>query len=328
MIVVISRNKNNIIEKNEIKANDPIPSNTIWVDLINPNPQEEKYIEKILNIEAPTEEEMDKFEVISPFYKEKGVEYMTVTIMDKACGNYPDSTAITFILTNKYLITTRYDKPQSLDYMNSWIVRNKSKTFSSEYVLTTIIDFIVNCCADILEEVGNEIDNLLKVVFEKPTDKKKNSSELYNDIIRRIGCTGTIISKNRESLISLNRTIIYFSQIDNAKYMNNKDSRLRIKHISREISSLSEYANFLSQRNSFLLDATLGMISVEQNIIIKVFTVAAAIFMPPTVIASIYGMNFKFMPGLSYDFGYLYALAFIIISALAPYLYFKRKGWL
>lgn len=328
MIVVISRNKNKVIEKKEIKANDPIPDNTIWIDLINPEPQEEKYIEKILNIEAPTEEEMDKFEVISPFYMEKDVEYMTVTIMDKACEDYPDSTAITFILTKKYLITTRYDKPKSFDYMNSWIIRNKSKTFTPEYVLTTIIDFVVNCCADILEEVGNEIDNLLKVVFEKPIDKKKNSSEFYNDIIRKIGHTGTIISKNRESLVSLNRMIIYFSQIDNAKYMNKKDSRLRIKHISRELSSLSEYANFLSQRNGFLLDATLGMISVEQNIIIKVFTVAAAIIMPPTLIATIYGMNFRFMPELKWHFGYPLSIILIIITGIIPYLYFKRKGWL
>ena len=328
MIVVISKNENKVIERREIKINDPLPDNTIWIDLIEPEPSEEKYIEKILSIEAPTEEEMDKFEVIRPFYMENDVEYMTVTIMDKACEDYPDSTAITFIMTKKYLITTRYDKPKSFDYLNSWINRNKNKIYTPEYVLTTIIDFVVNCCADILEEVGNDIDCLLKVVFEKPIDRKKNSSEFYNDIIRKIGHTGTIISKNRESLVSLSRMIIYFSQIDNARYMNKKDSRLRIKHISREISSLSEYANFLSQRNSFLLDATLGMISVEQNIIIKVFTVAAAIIMPPTLIATIYGMNFKMMPELTWSFGYPLSLILIIISAIIPYLYFKRKGWL
>jgi magnesium transporter len=328
MIVVIYRNKNKVIEKREIKIDDPLPDNTIWIDLIEPEPSEEKYIEKILNIEAPTEEEMDKFEVISPFYMEKDVEYMTVTIMDKACEDYPDSTAITFIMTKEYLVTTRYDKPKSFDYLNSWINRNKEKVFTPEYVLTTIIDFVVNCCADILEEVGNEIDNLLKVVFEKPIDRKKNSSEFYNDIIRRIGSTGTIISKNRESLVSLNRMIIYFSQIDNARYMNKKDSRLRIKNISREISSLGEYANFLSQRNSFLLDATLGMISVEQNLIIKAFTIAAAVLMPPTLIASIYGMNFDHMPELSFKYGYPLALVLIFITGITPYLYFKRKGWL
>ena len=328
MIVVLSQNKDAGIRKKEIKVNDTLPDNTVWIDLIEPKLEEERYIEKILNIEAPTEEEMDKFEITSPFYVKDGVDYMTVTVLDKESEEYPGSIAITFILTDKYLITTRYDKPKSFDYLNTWAFRDKKKTLLPEHILTTVLDFMVNCCADILEEVGNEIDDLLKIVFEKPIDRKKNSSEFHNDIIRRIGHTGTVISKNRESLVSLNRMVIYFSQIDNAKYMGKRDSRLRIKHVSGDIGSLSEYANFLSQRNGFLLDATLGMISVEQNIIIKVFTVAAAVFMPPTLIASIYGMNFKYMPEMNLVFGYPLSLLLIIISAIIPYLYFKRKGWL
>ena len=328
MIIVLFQNQNNGIEKKEIKVNDSLPPNTIWIDLIKPNLKEEKYIEKILNIEAPTEEEMDKFEIISPFYVKNDVDYMTVTVLDKASDDYPDSIAITFILTDKYLITTRYDNVKSFDYLNAWIVRDKKRALSPEYVLTATIDFMVNCCADILEEVGNEIDSLLTLVFEKPIKKKKESSQLHNEIIRKIGRAGTIISKNRESLVSLNRMVIYFSQIDNAKYMGKKESRLRIRHLANDVTSLSEYANFLSQRNSFLLDATLGMISVEQNIIIKVFTVAAAVFMPPTLIASIYGMNFKNMPEMDLTFGYPLSLLLIVISAVVPYLYFKGKGWL
>ena len=271
---------------------------------------------------------MEKFEVISPFYVEKGVNYMTVTILDKNCQDYPDSIAITLIITNKYIITIRYDEPKSFDYMNSWLVRNKNIICTNDFILTKITECIVDCCAEILEKVGNEIDTLLKVVFEKPVEKKNKSPEFYNEIIRNIGLTGKIISKNREALVSLNRMMIFFSQIDNGKYMSKKESKVIIKHIFREISSLNEYANFLSQRNSFLLDATLGMISVEQNIIIKVFTVYAAVFMPPTLIASIYGMNFNNMIELSATYGYYCCLLGIVISAILPYIYFKRKGWL
>ena len=328
MLVAFFENNNKSIERKKIAINDLLPRNTIWIDLIKPCREEEKYIEKILNIEAPTEEEMEKFEVISPFYVENDVNYMTVTVLDKACIDYPDSIAITFILTEKYIITTRYDKPKSFDYMNSWLIRNKNKKCSNDFILTKITECIVDCSAEILEKVGNEIDTLLKVVFEKPVGKKKNSSEFYNDIIRKIGLTGNIISKNREAIVSLNRMIIFFSQIENGKYINKKESRIIIKHISREITSLSEYADFLSQRNSFLLDATLGMISVEQNIIIKVFTVASAVFMPPTLIASIYGMNFAGMGELQMKYGYPVCLVIIIISAILPYIYFKRKGWL
>lgn len=328
MLVVFFRNKSNCIEKKNIEVNDLLPKNTVWIDLIEPRKQEEKYIEQILNIEAPTEEEMEKFEVISPFYVEKNVNYMTVTILDKGCKHYPDSIAVTFILTDSYIITTRYDNPKSFDYIDSWLIRNNNKKCTNGFILTKIIECIVDCSAEILEKVGNEIDTLLKVVFEEPVGKKRKSSGFYDDIIRKIGLTGNIISKNRESIVSLNRMIIFFSQINNCQYVNRKESRIIIKRVSREISSLSEYATFLSQRNSFLLDATLGMISVEQNIIIKVFTVAAAVFMPPTLIASIYGMNFIGMKELQMEYGYPICIMVIIISAILPYIYFKCKRWL
>lgn len=326
MLVAYFQNDNKSVERKKIKINDNLPKNTIWIDLIKPRKEEERYIEKILSIEAPTEAEMEKFEVISPFYVAKGVNYMTITVLDKACEDYPDSIAITFILTGKYLITTRYDNPKSFDYINLWLIRNKNEVCTHNSILMKIVECIVDCSAEILEKVGNEIDTLLKVVFEKPVDRKKN--DYYNDIIRQVGFTGNIISKNREALVSLNRMITFFSQIDNVNYISRKGSRLTINRISREITSLSEYANFLVQRNSFLLDATLGMISVEQNMIIKIFTVAAAVFMPPTVIASIYGMNFAEMPMLHWPwpYGYYASILLIIVSALAPYVYFKRKG--
>ncbi len=328
MIIVLYKDSHSGVGRREVSVTDALPNDSIWIDLIDPEPSEEKYIERALNIEAPTEEEMDKFEVISPFYLENGVNYMTITVVDKASEDYPDSTAITFILTEKSLITTRYDKFKSVDYLNSWLLRNKKRNYSPEYILTILVEFIVNSCADILEETGNEIDSLLKLVFEKQIDKKKHASNFYNDIIRQIGNIGNILSKSIESLVSINRMMIYFSQIDDAKYMSKKESRLRIKHISREINSLTEYANSLSQRNSFLLDATLGMISVEQNMIIKVFTVAAAVFMPPTLIASIYGMNFQHMPELSWSLGYPLSIVGIIVSGIIPYIFFKKKGWL
>ena len=328
MIIAYHFSKKGDIKKVNINAGDPLPTNVIWIDLIEPSLKEEKFIEQVLKVEAPTQEEMDKFEVISPFYKEGNAHYMTVTLHDKMSKEFPDSIAVTFIITDGCLVSIRYDKPKSFDYFSFWVMRNYKNSTAPDNVLTGIADFIMNCTADILEEVGNDIDKLLKLVFEKPIEKDKLSAKRYNEIIRQIGYTGNIISKNRESLVSINRMIMYFSQIEDAKYMNKRDIRLRIRHLSREISSLSEYANFLSQRNSFILDATLGMISVEQNLIIKVFTVAAAVFMPPTLIASIYGMNFDYMPELKLIFGYPLALLLIVISALLPYYYFKRKGWL
>lgn len=328
MLKVFYFNKNNNIRYEIIKVNETLPKNTIWIDIVEPKYNEKNYIEKILGIEAPNKKEMEKHEVINPFFVENEVNYMTATVLDRGSKDYPDSIAITFIIKDQYLITTRFQKAKSFDYFNSWICRNKIKKCTNDFILINIIDLMVNCCADILKEAGNKINNILNIVFEKPIDKNKNSSNIYNDIIRKIGSTGTLISRNRESLVSLNRLIIFFSQIENGKYMNKKDIRLKIKHITREINSMSEFANFLSKRNGFLLEATLGMISVEQNIIIKFFTVAAVIFMPPTLIASIYGMNFNNMFVLKTEYGFEFILFIIIISAFAPYILFKKKGLL
>ena len=138
MIIAVLKNHN---RKKKVKINSKIPKNTIWIDLVNPDLNEERFIEKILKIEAPTEKEIDQFEMISPFYKDRNVEYMTITILDALCEFYPESTAITFILTEKYLITTRYNSLKSFDYMNIWIDRNKIECITPEYILITIIDF-------------------------------------------------------------------------------------------------------------------------------------------------------------------------------------------
>ncbi|WP_339042226.1 magnesium transporter CorA family protein [Candidatus Lariskella endosymbiont of Hedychridium roseum] len=305
-----------------------IPAEAVWIDLLEPSIEEERFIEKQMSLNIPTREEMDKIEVLTPFYEEGEAHYMTITVLDKAVNEHPDSTAITFILSQSCLITIRYTRPKSFSSVASRMMRFPLLCTSPEIVLANIIDALVNKIADVLEEAGNELDALLKSIFEKTHNHQIISTKHYNKIIRKIGYMGNLISKNRESLVSINRMLIYFSQIDETRYVGKREHRVRFKHIIRELHSLGEYATFLSQRNSFLLDATLGMISVEQNMIIKVFTVAAAVFMPPTLIASIYGMNFKYMPELQLWFAYPLAIILIIASALLPYTIFKKKGWL
>jgi magnesium transporter len=337
----LSSGKTIKLNKVELTADDIIPKNVVWIDLIEPSIEEEKLVEKSLKIDAPTREEMDKIEVLSPFYKEDDSYFMTITAIHKADNDYPQGTAITMILHQQCLVTLRYSKPKAFNYFSARAIRNPSICTSPDLALEGIIEAIVHGLADILEKAGNEIDQLLADVFEKPknlgsdgiTTKIENeleedgtSNNYYNILIKRVGRTGNLISKIRESLVSINRMLIFFGQIEDGKYMARKEHRIRFRNITREIHSLTEYANFLSQRNSFMLDATLGMINVEQNTIIKVFTVAAAVFLPPTLIASIYGMNFKFIPELEWVFGYPFSLMLMVLSAVLPYMFFKRKG--
>ena len=132
----------------------------------------------------------------------------------------------------------------------------------------------------------------------------------------------------RESLVSLNRLLAYHTVTGKASHIHNKDAAAWVADLTRDATALSDHASYLTNKINFLLDATLGLINLEQNQIIKIFSVAAVIFLPPTLVASIYGMNFDTIPELKWAFGYPMAIGFMIMSAILPYLWFKRRGWL
>jgi magnesium transporter len=317
----------------QLDCGAPLPIDAVWIDMVSPTAAEESYIEKLLNINMPTREEMDKIEVMSPFYKEGNAYYMTITAIDeKSEAESLETKAITFIVTEKHLVTLRYAKPRAFSSFAVRAMRSSKICQSPEQALRGLVETMIHHIGEMLEKIGNDLDKLLTDVFHNANEKnnkqrfKKISN--YNDIIRSIGLYGNFISKARESLVSLNRMLIFFGQSEGLSNFHDRAFRTGYRIISREVQSLSEYASFLSQRISFLLDATLGMISVEQNITIKMFTVAATVFMPPTLIASIYGMNFSYIPELKWVMGYPFALILIVLSGLLPYYFFKRKGWI
>jgi magnesium transporter len=168
-----------------------------------------------------------------------------------------------------------------------------------------------------------EVDDLSRTIFEHAAGPVSS----FQDVLRRLGRKGDLTSKARESLFGIERLLIFFSQ-SCGRDEKGRDLRPRVETMIRDVRSLADHSTFLSSKVTFLLDATLGMINIEQNAIIKIFSVVAVVFLPPTLIASIYGMNFDLMPELHWWFGYPLAICLMIGSALAPFLYFKRRGWL
>lgn len=330
MINILLKNKKHLYKKLiiDIKKYESqyLLDNAVWIDLIKPNKNEERVVEGVLKIATVNKKKAEKIEIMNHCYIENSINYMTIITLDKNSQYYPDTTAITFILSINCLITIRYDKFKFLECFNLWVTKKKRKIII-HYIIINTLDSIIMNNANTLEDIGNDIDNILKIVFKKSITKKKKSSHFYNEIVKEIGYLGNIISKNRESLVSINRMLLFFNKI-NKKNDINTPYKLKLKNFFKEVVSLTEYANFLLQRNGFLLDATLGMISVEQNLIIKIFTVASAVFMPPMLIASIYGMNFNFIPELNYILGYPICLVIIVISGILPYLFFKKKEWI
>ncbi len=195
-------------------------------------------------------------------------------------------------------------------------------------VLTKLLETIVDRTAEILEYTSAGIDELSEQDLPPRRRRKKNEHDASKDLESHIGDIAEfqrLTAKTRESLMSLARVLSYLSAMP--AVARDKAMKERCKSVSRDIQSLSEHANFISANITFHLDATLGMINLEQNKIIKIFSIAAVILLPPTFVGTIYGMNFKDMPELSWDYGYLYALALMVVVSIIPFVWFRKKGW-
>ncbi|HEY4646808.1 MAG TPA: magnesium transporter CorA family protein [Steroidobacteraceae bacterium] len=306
-----------------------IPADVLWVDLIDPTQQEELLVETTLGVEVPTREEMKEIEASSRLYEENGALYLTITIVTRLDSDLPVSSQITFILAKDRLVTNRYADPLPFQRFIAYAERHPAVCGSAVSLLAGLIEAIVNRMADVLERVGADLDQLSTEVFAPPKKYRRSAKSVARDsrtILARVGQNGDLTSKARESLVSLNRLLTFVQQSGAVTLQN--DVRARLRTLSRDVLALSDHSSFLGTKANFLLEATLGMLNIEQNNIIKIFSVAAVVFLPPTLIASIYGMNFHLMPELDWLLGYPFAISLMLCSAILPYLYFKRRGWL
>jgi magnesium transporter len=303
-----------------------VPESAVWFDLVNPQNQEDKLVEQKVGIAVPTREEMQEIEVTSRLYVENGARYMTATLMCQSDTDAPKTTPVTFILSGHRLITVRYDEPRPFMMVGNKLARTCSPTVNGESVLMDLLDAVIDRAADILERVGLEVDQVSHDIFE-PEDARADRTRSYQQILRAIGRKGDLASKVRESLVSIGRLLLYLAnEADSMRWA--KEPRAQLRGMQRDVQSLSDHAAYLSNKIQFLLDAMLGVVTIEQNNIIKIFSVAAVALMPPTLIASIYGMNFKHMPELEWWYAYPIALISMVLAAVLPYVYFKRRGWL
>ncbi|MDQ2694624.1 MAG: magnesium/cobalt transporter CorA [Pseudomonadota bacterium] len=311
----------------DLATGQPLPAEVVWIDLLNPTPQEDQAAEQALGIAIPTREEMQEIEISSRLYKENGGVYMTATVLAGTDTDRPQATPVTFILAGERLVTVRYAEPTPFRAVVLRGQRLASGYASGEAVLLALLEAIIDRAADILERVGAEVEGLSQEVFQRSGAQAAGGRD-FQAVLRHLGRQGELASKVRESLVSINRLLSFLTQQRESSGKAGKEFRARIKTMTRDVQSLTDHVSFQSGKIGFLLDATLGLINIEQNATIKIFSVVAVVFLPPTLIASIYGMNFDFMPELHWTFGYPMALAMMVASAVLPYVYFKRRGWL
>jgi magnesium transporter len=313
----------------DTSAETPIGANAVWYNLTNPTKAEDDFVESCLGIDIPTRAEMDDIEPSARLYNEDGAEFMTITALYNSDTDEPQKTPITFVLRNNQLVTVRYADPKPFKLFERLCTRPTGNGFTSgEKVMLGLLEAFIDRLAQLLETTGDEIDQISREVFRNKTSNVTRKSRDLQQIIERIGMKGDILTLARESLVSISRLSSFHQTLETGNLKTSKELRQELKVLQRDCVALSDHAAFLNSKITFLLDATLGLINLEQNKIIKIFSVAAVVFLPPTLVASIYGMNFDIMPELQWPFGYPFALGLMILAALLPYLFFKRKGWL
>ena len=315
-----------VLKKATVEDIAVLPDGGVWIDLFNPTSAEDRAVERLAGIAVPTREDMQEIEISSRLYIENGARYMTATLMCHSDTEMPKTTAVTFILSGHRLVTVRYDQPKPFALVESKLARSCSPGITGEMVLMELLDAVIDRCADILERIGSDVDQVSHDIFE-PESERHGHAKQYSRILSAIGRKGDLTSKVRESLVSIGRLVTFLSAVmEGVKWT--KDMREQLKTMQRDVASLTDHASYLSNKITFVLDAMLGVVNLEQNNIIKLFSVMAVVLMPPTLIASIYGMNFKIMPELEWTHGYPFALVLMLFAAIVPYYIFKLKKWL
>jgi magnesium transporter len=305
-----------------------LPADTIWIDLLDPTEAEEKLVENSIGLSIPTRDEMAEIEQSSRLYEENGAIYMTATVLAGLDENDPVSTPVSFVLSATHLVTVRYADPKPFRAFADSLARHPALLGNAMETLVKLLDAIVDRMADAIEQVASEIETISKRVFRRSADERgrRIPSLKLEALLVRIGNCQDLLAKARETAGSTTRLLTFVAACSH--FRGDADQRDHIRTLREDVDSVVDHSGFLSTNITFLLDASLGLIAIEQNAILKIFSVASVMLLPPTLVGAVYGMNFDHMPELKWLYGYPIALLLMLASAILPYVYFRRRGWL
>lgn len=293
-----------------------------WVDLLAPTGEEVERVRQATGLRVLSENEINEIESSSRLAFESGAYYVSTPLVVPRGEDDFGLSAVGFVLSPRVLITVRFAPMRSFDAAHDACAAQPGR--SAEETLLRIFEVIVDRSADKLEHAGAQCDELSRSAFR--SGARAGVSGDLRGALRRVGSVADRASHIRDALLGIGRiaTFLMDSGIEGAPHV----TEARMKAIRTDVTSLTDYEAHLSAKVQFLLDATLGFINIEQNEIVKTLTVASVVGIPPVLVVGIYGMNFRVMPELSWRFGYPMAVALVVLSALIPVLWFKRRGWM
>ncbi|HTV95418.1 MAG TPA: magnesium transporter CorA family protein [Steroidobacteraceae bacterium] len=297
-----------------------------WVDLLNPTPPEIAQVAAAYGIEVPSRGSLQEIETSSRLKTAGSALYvsMPLAIQDEQAGFAP--LPLGFVLSRELLVTVRYSEIHAFAQVEARV--GNKQDVGSTAVFCALIEGMVDFGADKLEQLSGNLATVSARAFGPSAPQQlhdKRASSALRECLKAIGIAGDQLSRSRESTLGLQR-IIAFVQKTASDWLS-PEEKTRLTTAQQDLVSVVDFEAHLSGKSQFLLDAILGFINTEQNEIFKVLTIVSVVGIPPTLIASMYGMNFHDMPELSWRFGYPYGLALIALSTLLPIIWFKRRGW-
>jgi magnesium transporter len=305
-----------------------IPEMATWVDLEEPTAEEEALVERCIHLDVPTESEMSEIEPSSRLYERDGALYMTVSVLYGVQEGHPRTAPISFVLTDNRLVTVRYATPKPVRAFAEHARRDPELVKDAPTALIRLLDAIVDRLADEIEGVSATMEELSQRIFAQSEQERRIPVRALTSLLTRIGRQQTLLTKIRYSAVSTLRMLNFFGGSNLVHDEKQTELRHHLASLNADATALSEHASYLIDSLQFLLDASLGLISIEQNAAMKLFSWAAVVFLPPTLIAGIFGMNFRYFPELNWRFGFTLSVVLMAASAIGPYLYFKRRGWI
>ncbi|WP_372708417.1 magnesium transporter CorA family protein [Brevundimonas sp.] len=297
-----------------------LPGDALWVDLVQPTVEEDKAVEVALGLSIPTRAEMAELEASSRLYRENGATYVTADMIHHGDEDLPSIDPVTFILTTGPLVTVRYSDPRPFTMLLDKLDRDPGLCRDGADLFLNLMEATVDRVSDVLSRNAAKVEAVSSVVFSG------RKTVGFDHLITRLGRAHIANARIEQSLSGLAR-IFAFSALDD-RIEQSAEPREHLKSLARDAQSLISHNQAVASSINFQLSAALGLISIEQSSIIKIFSVAAVALLPPTLIASIYGMNFDVMPELSRPWGYPAALVAMVVSVMLPLAWFKKKGWL
>jgi magnesium transporter len=297
-----------------------LPADCLWLDLVSPSREEELAMEKALGLDLPTAQEMAAIEPSSRLYQENDATFMTASLLSRSDEVMPSLSAVTFVLSEHRLITIRYDEVKAFSNFAQKALLSPQVCSSGGEALMGLLDAVIERLAEVLERGGEQVQASSVSIFNRP------HGTAFEPLLTGLARTQSTAALARTSLVSLGRLASFAALAP--EVTEQSACQAHLASIQHDIQSLTEHSSYQASHIAFLLDAALGLINIEQNNTMKFFALATVLLMPPTLVGAIYGMNFDHMPELKWIHGYPFALALMVVSGLAPFLWFRRKRWL